>query len=193
MKLANAVTLVTGANRGLGRSLVNALIDAGAPKIYLSARDLSNLPEYSPTASVVQLELDITDASQVSRAASLAPDVTLLINNAGYLPRGNAMSMSEEGLRGAIVNVLSLLSLFNEPLFAAYCAAKHASWAMTQSLREDLAATRVRVLSCFAGGIDPVCFDRIPYIVHLILHWRDPRSEWLRQRNRHGICTLLCH
>ena len=101
MNLAKAVTLVTGANRGLGRSLVNALIDAGTPRIYSGARNLSNLPGYGSSAAVLPLELDITAFSQVSRAASLASDVTLLINNAGLLPRGSAMSMSEEDLREA--------------------------------------------------------------------------------------------
>jgi len=190
MNLAKAVTLVTGANRGLGRSLVNALIDAGAPRIYGGSRNLSNLPRYGSTAAVLPLELDITAFSQVSRAAFLASDVTLLINNAGLLPRGSAMSMSEEDLReaievnligtwrmartfapiieanggGAVVNVLSLLSLHNEPSFAAYCAAKYASWAMTQSLREELAGTRVRVVACFPGGIDTDMLAGVPAI-----------------------------
>jgi NAD(P)-dependent dehydrogenase (short-subunit alcohol dehydrogenase family) len=34
MKISKSVALVTGANRGIGRSLVAALLDAGASRVY---------------------------------------------------------------------------------------------------------------------------------------------------------------
>lgn len=180
MNLAKATVLVTGASRGLGRSLVNAFVAAGTPRIYAGARSPSGLPAYTSGAEILPLELDITDGRQIAQAVARASDVTLLINNAGLLPRGGAMATSEVDMReaievnfigtwrmarafvpiieanggGAIVNVLTLLSLCSEPAFAAYCAAKHASWAMTQSLRADLADTGVGVVACFPGGID---------------------------------------
>ena len=39
MKIAGAEALVTGANRGLGKALVQGLRDAGAAKIYAGARN----------------------------------------------------------------------------------------------------------------------------------------------------------
>lgn len=39
MKARGAVALVTGANRGLGRAYAQALIAAGAAKVYAAARD----------------------------------------------------------------------------------------------------------------------------------------------------------
>ncbi len=180
MKVDKAVALVTGANRGLGQSLVKALAEAGVARIYAGARGRFDLPDFGSGTSVLPLELDITDGAQVARSASHASDVTLLINNAGLLPHGGAMSVSEKDLLaaievnlmgtwrmarafapvieanggGAIVNILSLISLQNAPPFAAYSAAKYASWAMTQSFRDDLAGTSVRVVACFPGGID---------------------------------------
>jgi NAD(P)-dependent dehydrogenase (short-subunit alcohol dehydrogenase family) len=190
MRLDKAVALVTGANRGLGRSIVKALAKAGVPRIHAAARDPSQLADFGSRTSVLPLALDITDGAQVARAASHATDVTLLINNAGLLPHGGAMSVSEKGLRaaievnlmgtwrmtrafapvieanggGAIVNILSLISLHNTPPFAAYSAAKHASWAMTQSFRDDLAGTRVRVVACFPGGIDTDMLAGVPAV-----------------------------
>ncbi len=190
MKSNETVALVTGANRGLGQSLLKALAKAGVPRIYAGARRPFQLPDFGSPTSVLPLELDITDGSQVVNAASHASDVTLLINNAGLLPRGGAMSVSEEDLRaaievnlmgtwrmasafapvieanagGTIVNVLSLISLHNAPPFAAYSAAKHASWAMTQSFRHDLADTSVRVVACFPGGIDTDMLQGVPAI-----------------------------
>jgi len=190
MSLDGAVALVTGANRGLGRSLVKALAKAGAPRIYAGARSPFHLPEFGSPTSVLPLELDITDTAQVAHSAAHATDVTLLINNAGLLPRGGAMSVSEQDLSaaievnlmgtwrmarafapvieanggGAIVNILSLISLHNAPPFAAYSAAKHASWAMTQSFQDDLTGTGVRVVACFPGGIDTDMLDGVPAI-----------------------------
>ncbi len=39
MKIEGPVALVTGANRGLGRAIVSALVEAGAAKVYAAARD----------------------------------------------------------------------------------------------------------------------------------------------------------
>lgn len=38
MKLQNTTALVTGANRGIGRALLQALLDAGVQKVYATAR-----------------------------------------------------------------------------------------------------------------------------------------------------------
>lgn len=43
MKIENSVALVTGANRGIGAALVNALPGAGAPKVYKAARHEGDL------------------------------------------------------------------------------------------------------------------------------------------------------
>jgi len=188
MKLVGTEALVTGANRGLGKSLVKALAKAGTLRIHAAARNRFQLPDFGPQTFVLPLELDITDNTQITRAASSAPGTTLLINNAGLLPRGGAMSVSEEDLQaaievnlmgtwrmirafapvieanggGVIVNILSLISLQNTPAFAAYSAAKQASWAMTQSFSNDLAGSRVRVVACFPGGIDTDMLRGVP-------------------------------
>jgi len=107
MKIDEAVALVTGANRGLGRSLVKALAKAGVSRIHAGARSPFDLPDFGPRTLVQPLELDITDGAQIARAASHASDVTLLINNAGLLPHGGAMSVSEKDLRAALeVNLM---------------------------------------------------------------------------------------
>ncbi len=190
MKPVGTEALVTGANRGLGKSLVKALAKVGVSRIHAGARNRFQLPDFGSQTSILPLELDITDDAQVVRAVSHASGTNLLINNAGLLPRGGAMAVSEEDLRaaidvnlmgtwkmarafapvieanggGVIVNILSLISLHNAPPFAAYSAAKHASWAMTQSFRNDLAGTRVRVVACFPGGIDTDMLKNVPAI-----------------------------
>src|SRR5947207_12675153 len=80
MNLSGSVALVTGANRGLGARLVTELLGAGAAKVYATAR--------TPSASaddprVQPLKLDVTDPASVAAATAAAPDVTVLVNNAG--------------------------------------------------------------------------------------------------------------
>ncbi|MFC7642932.1 SDR family NAD(P)-dependent oxidoreductase [Streptosporangium lutulentum] len=78
MDIQNAVALVTGANRGLGRHLAEELLKRGARKVYAGVRR----PASVDLPGVVPLQMDITDPASVAQAAKGAPDTTLLINNA---------------------------------------------------------------------------------------------------------------
>jgi NAD(P)-dependent dehydrogenase (short-subunit alcohol dehydrogenase family) len=78
--------LVTGANRGIGEAIVDALVAAGAAKVYAAARNINDLEKLRARhgARVVALQLDVTQATQIAAAASAGPDVQLLVNNAGF-------------------------------------------------------------------------------------------------------------
>ena len=75
--------LVTGANRGLGKEFTQALLDAGAAKVYAGARDPSTI-EVTDTR-VVPVRLDITNPGDIAAAARDCIDVSLVINNAGAM------------------------------------------------------------------------------------------------------------
>jgi NAD(P)-dependent dehydrogenase (short-subunit alcohol dehydrogenase family) len=77
--LSGAVVLVTGANGGLGRELVEQALARGAAKVYATARR----PQEWNDSRIVPLALDITNADSIRAAATQARDVTVLINNAG--------------------------------------------------------------------------------------------------------------
>lgn len=85
--ISGSVALVTGSNRGIGRALVEALLEKGASKVYAGARELDSLNDLVATHGdrVVGIELDITNAEQIKAAAAKATDVDLLINNAGVV------------------------------------------------------------------------------------------------------------
>ena len=80
MNLNDKTALVTGANRGIGYALVNALLDRGAKKIYAASRDTSRLPDFGDDR-VVPVQLDINDAAQIEKAADVAGDIDLLITD----------------------------------------------------------------------------------------------------------------
>src|SRR3954451_14427484 len=79
MELEGIVALVTGANRGLGKAYAEALLDAGASKVYAGARN----PDTISDPRLTPVRLDVTDARQVAGVAATRTDVTLVINNAG--------------------------------------------------------------------------------------------------------------
>jgi NAD(P)-dependent dehydrogenase (short-subunit alcohol dehydrogenase family) len=84
-RIEGSVALVTGANRGIGRALTEALLERGAEKVYATARDPRTLDELQRRhgSRLVPLRLDVTDADQVAEVARRATDVDLLFNNAG--------------------------------------------------------------------------------------------------------------
>ncbi len=176
MKINGSVALVSGANRVIGYAFVKELLARGASKIYVTARDPSSLSELlkGGDARLVALKLDVTNPAQIAEAAKAASDVTLLINNAGIAGYHGAISAPYLALArqemevnyfaplamirafapalaasggGAIVNVLSFLSLVTVPSAGTYSASKAASLAMTLSARAELAAQGTLVVA----------------------------------------------
>lgn len=185
MKIQDSVLLVTGANRGLGLSLVEEALARGARRVYATARDIGSLGAATALGKerVVPLALDVTNASSLASAAERAPDVTLLLNNAGVLASYGALTSSEQaiaqdfavnfygmlaatkaflpaleraGARGqaAIVNVLSVVSLANMPGIGGYSSSKAAAFSLTQAMRVDLAKKGITVHAALPGAID---------------------------------------
>lgn len=87
--IKGTTALVTGANRGIGRAIVDALLARGAAKVYATARNLDTLKDLvaSSRGRVVPLQLDVTNPEQIRAAAATASDVRLLINNAGIVKK----------------------------------------------------------------------------------------------------------
>jgi NAD(P)-dependent dehydrogenase (short-subunit alcohol dehydrogenase family) len=116
-RIAGTTALVTGANRGIGRALVEALLARGAAKIYATARRPEALAEVVAASGgrVVPLKLDVTRPEDVRVAAAAAADVRLLLNNAGVVAKFDA-ALTDPGWLAAArdefeVNVLGLLSV----------------------------------------------------------------------------------
>ena len=177
MKIDNAVAVVTGANRGIGLAFAKALVARGARKVYAGARD----PAAVKVPGVEPIRLDVTKPADVAAAAALARDATLVVNNAGIgAPGGFLLADSEETARrmlevnyfgvlrmskafapvlaanggGALLNVLSVASFFNQAGLAAYAASKSAAWSLTNALRFELAAQKTQVTALHMGFVD---------------------------------------
>jgi len=92
--LENQIVLVTGSNRGIGRGIIEALLNRNVSKVYACARNTDSLNQLVEQHGdrIKLLTLDVTDEEQVSAVAAQATDVTLLINNAGVLAGGDIIT-----------------------------------------------------------------------------------------------------
>jgi NAD(P)-dependent dehydrogenase (short-subunit alcohol dehydrogenase family) len=179
-RIEGAVAIVTGANRGIGRALTEALLARGAQKVYATARNPEALRALRDER-LVPLRLDVTDPDQIRAAAEAASDVELLFNNAGVvLGRGIAESSVLDQARremevnyfgplqlvyrlaptlarnggGAVVNIGSAAGLTNVPFFPTYSASKAALHSLTQAARVLLGPQGTSVFGVYAGPVD---------------------------------------
>jgi NAD(P)-dependent dehydrogenase (short-subunit alcohol dehydrogenase family) len=81
-RIEGAVALVTGAGRGIGRALTEALLTRGVKKVYATARNPEALRALRDER-LVSLRLDVTNMDQIRAAVEAASDVELVFNNAG--------------------------------------------------------------------------------------------------------------
>ena len=183
-KIKNSIVFVTGANRGIGKALVEELINLGAAKVYAAARNKDSIQPLMDAApgKIVPVELDVTNVQQIDAAAKQAGDVNILINNAGRADyaavlaapditsaRGE-MEVNYFGLLnmtrafvpilkgnnsgGALINISSIGGLVAIPIVGTYSATKAAVHSLTQSIRGELASAGTLVAGVYPGPID---------------------------------------
>jgi NAD(P)-dependent dehydrogenase (short-subunit alcohol dehydrogenase family) len=181
MEITGATGFVSGANGGLGRVIVEILLERGAEGVYAGARQPESLEPVlalSPER-VVAVQLDITDTDSVAAGAAAAQDVDLLVNNAGVCGLGHPMAADPAEIElematnfwgpyamirafapvieanggGAIVNVLSMAGLSAIPPIAGYSASKAAAHSLTETARAELRPRGISVHGAYPVGI----------------------------------------
>jgi NAD(P)-dependent dehydrogenase (short-subunit alcohol dehydrogenase family) len=173
MNITNKTVLITGANRGIGRALIEEALRKGAKRVYAGMRQ----PFAQSDERVTPVTLDVTNAEQIQRAVENVASLDILINNAGQTlfddlsDRGAIERLLAVNLfgpygvshaflplltrsQGAIVNVLSMAGLAAVPFSPAYSISKAAAFSLTQSLRALWAGRGVKVHAVLAGPVD---------------------------------------
>ncbi|MFT5691440.1 MAG: NAD(P)-dependent dehydrogenase (short-subunit alcohol dehydrogenase family) [Oceanicoccus sp.] len=191
VSIKDKVVLVSGSNRGIGKSFVMQALEMGAIKVYATARDESTLAGFAALndARLVPLTLDVTNQEQVDAAAAAAADVEILINNSGVDAGGPIIGNLDESSKrlemdvnyfgiakmcvafapilkanggGAIVNILSVAALNNFAFAPGYSASKAAARSLTQALRTELGPQNTLVSGVFPGPIDTEMAKNVP-------------------------------
>jgi len=173
MNITNKTVLITGANRGIGKALVDEALRRGAKRVYAGMRN----PVQHPDRRVTPLALDVTNLSQIQGAVGAVDTLDVLINNAGIalyddlsdldvleqtfavnflglLKVTNAFLPLLKRSKGAILNNLSMAGLAPLPVIPSYSTSKAAALNLTQSLRMLLASGGVTVHAVVLGPVD---------------------------------------
>lgn len=191
IKISETIALVTGANRGIGFAVVEALYKAGAKKVYAAARNIESLKQVVAIDSsrIIPIALDVTNSAQIEAAVNQATDINFLINNTGVLGSGGIFAENsvetakwemdvnyfgtlsmirafapilKQNGGGAIANLCSVASFVNVPAFATYSISKAALYSLTQAARAELASQNTLVIGIYPGPVDTPMAAKIP-------------------------------
>jgi len=183
MDIEGAAAIVTGGNRGIGEGFVRALLEAGAARVYVGARDPAAAAHLADEFGdrAVPVALDVTDEAQVAAAAAKCTDVAIVVNNAGVFTNrmligADDMSGARQEMEvnyfgtlamcrafapvlagnggGAIVNVLSAAALTNIPNMGGYGPSKTATRFLSAGVRAELADQGTQVTALIVGSVD---------------------------------------
>ena len=173
MSITGKTVLVTGANRGIGKAVVEEALKRGASRVYAGTRQ----PLTHSDDRVTPITLDVTNAEHIKAAAEQVGSLDILVNNAGIVGFDDLsdpavidqmMAVNFWGVyhvtqaflpalissQGAIVNNISVNAFAAFPLVPSYSIAKAAAFNMTQSLRGHLASKGVSVHAVMTGLVD---------------------------------------
>lgn len=181
MEIEGKRVLISGAGRGLGRTLVGAFVAAGAREVLAGTRkqEARDALKQEFSNGVTPIQLDVTSDTDLDEVAHLG-SVDVLVNNAGVAGFGNPLTMSLSDVQneiavnyfgvlkltraiapgmiaqrdGVIVNIATAFAKVNLPLVGTYCASKAALLSLGQALRAHLADDNVRVIT-----VMPTTFD----------------------------------
>jgi 3-oxoacyl-[acyl-carrier protein] reductase len=186
--LEGKTALVTGASRGIGRSIAAELANAGASVVvaYRSGADEAN--ELVSEIGARAVQADVASAEDAKRLVEEAGDVDILVNNAGVTRDGVLARMSDDDWRtvletnlssvfytcraitrpmmrkrsGAIVNISSIVGVHGNWGQTNYAASKAGIIGFTKSLARELGSRGIRANVIAPGYVKSRLTDAIP-------------------------------
>jgi NADP-dependent 3-hydroxy acid dehydrogenase YdfG len=180
--LADAVVLITGGGRGIGRAAGAAFAAHGA-SVCLADLDLPAAQEAAIEVGGTAFSVDVTSrASFESCVVDMVEQfgrIDVLVNNAGVMPLGAFLDEPDtlsattldvnvwgliHGMRlvlpamiergsGHVVNVASMAGKFPVPGMAVYNASKFAARGLSLAVREEIAGTGVSVSAVLPSAV----------------------------------------
>jgi short-subunit dehydrogenase len=182
VELRGKRVLVTGASRGIGRSLARAFAGAGAT-VALVARDAASLGELAQELGGTAHPTDLLDPEQagnlIHRVEDEAGAIDVVVNNAGMAVSGPLwehqpgaveaqvrlnlvvpLELSRQAIPrmlrrggGHLVHVASLAALASVPGMTTYAATKAGLAHGAAALRDELKGLPIGVTTVLVGGV----------------------------------------
>jgi uncharacterized protein len=189
MELDGRTALVTGANRGIGRAIAEALAREPLALLLTGTRDPEGMaPVTAPPGgarAVRAVAIDLSSRETVARSCADLPEIDLLVNNAGRMTGGlleeqeldDIYAMFQVNLvavthltravlpgmvrrgHGKIVNNASISGYAHFPAATTYAASKAGVVAFSDALRRELEGTGVDVLQLVTPGVQSDMMD----------------------------------
>jgi uncharacterized protein len=185
MDLTDRTALVTGANRGIGRALCEALAARPLRLVLAGVRDPDAFEPITGPAEVRPVRMDLSSRESIDACADALGEIDLLVNNAGQMTGGLLEEQDMEAVyamfqvnlvavahltsrvlpgmlargRGSIVNNASISGYAYFPAASTYAASKAGVVALTESLRRELDGTGVHALHVVTPGVNTDMLD----------------------------------
>ncbi|WP_172560887.1 SDR family oxidoreductase [Vibrio parahaemolyticus] len=176
------LVVITGASSGIGEAIARRFSEEGHPLLLVARRverlDALNLP------NTLCEKVDVTDQASlitaIEKAEAQFGPADVLVNNAGVMLLGqidtqdaaewkrmfdvnvlgllNGMHSVLASMKarnsGTIINISSIAGKKTFPDHAAYCGTKFAVHAISENVREEVAASNVRVTTIAPGAVE---------------------------------------
>jgi NADP-dependent 3-hydroxy acid dehydrogenase YdfG len=188
--LVGRKAIVTGASSGIGAAIASAIAVEGAAVALLARRkdrldDIADtIHRQGGTAHTIPVDLADSDAASAATrsAIDLLDGVDLVVNAAGIMHLGRFASQSPGEWREMMdLNVTALLTVTQIALLSmVYSATKFAVHGFTESLRQELAGTDIRVLTVEPGATR----------TEIGQHIRDPEVGAFFAREMKGVAVM---
>lgn len=180
MNLENTVVLVTGGGKGIGRGIVEVLLEHGSHVVIAQRSPLDNLLEEDPRVSYFSTDFSATTnfSPLIENTVAEFCRLDALVNCAGLMFEQDTTDVTLEAwdamtavnLRapllltqaappylpegGSIINIGSIEGISANPQHAVYAASKGGLHAMTRALAVDLGIRGIRCNAIAPGWIE---------------------------------------
>jgi 3-oxoacyl-[acyl-carrier protein] reductase len=216
--LEGRTALVTGASRGIGRSIAAELAGAGANVVLSYRTGADEAQALATEIGARAVRADVSDPASAQALVEDAGDVDILVNNAGVTRDGLLVRMSDDdwstvidtnlascfytcraaarGMMkkrsGTVVNISSIVGIHGNWGQTNYAASKAGIIGFTKSLAKELGSRNVRANVVVPGYVKTQLTDVLPEDATNLMLQNTPLGRLGDPEDVAGAVRFLC-